>query len=188
MLMGISESIGCKSLYRGQYITVCTKLGKVISECKVVNVNNYGVITDKGFFSKSLHVFSLKKIDEKNENECIIDEHPDSRVARKLSMQNENNSKDNNDNNQSRDDVDNPAIAKPKTSIDIKQLPDDIKKSIMSTMQLNAQQLDGVLYDIGDAVIKALRRENVKDGAIHDAVSQIQDAVYEILTSKKKET
>lgn len=186
--MGLSENIDCKFLYRGQYITVCTKMGKVISECKVVNVNSYGVVTDKGFFSKSLHAFSLKKIVEKNRNECIIDDHPDSRVARKLSMQNENNSKDNNNGDQSRDDVDNPTIAKPKTSIDIKQLPDDIKKSIMSTMQLNAQQLDGVLYDIGDAVTKALRRENVKDGAIHDAVSRIQDAVYEILTSKKKET
>lgn len=77
-------------------------------------------------------------------------------------------------------------LAKPESSVDIDSLPEDIKKSIISIVQMNEDQLNGVLSEIGDATIKALKRVNIKEVEIYSVVGNIQDAVEKILITPIK--
>jgi len=73
-------------------------------------------------------------------------------------------------------------LAKPESSVDVDKLPDDIKKAIVSTTQMDDEQLNSVLSEIGDATVKALKRVSVKDTEIYGAASKVQNAVHRILT------
>jgi len=73
-------------------------------------------------------------------------------------------------------------LAAPKTSVDVNKLPEDIKKAIVSTTQMDGDQLNGVLSEIGDATVKALKRVNVRDTEIYGAAAKVQNAVHRILT------
>lgn len=86
----------------------------------------------------------------------------------------------------SKDDEEKEPLAKPESSVDIDSLPDDIKKSIISTVQMNEDQLNGVLSEIGDAIVKALKRINIKELEIYGVVGSIQDAAEKILTTPIK--
>lgn len=77
-------------------------------------------------------------------------------------------------------------LAKPESSVDVDSLPEDIKKSIISTVQMNEDQLNGVLSEIGDATVKALKRINIKELEIYGVVGSIQDAAEKILTTPIK--
>lgn len=75
-------------------------------------------------------------------------------------------------------------LAKPDSSVDVDSLPEDIKKAVISTTQMDADELNGVLSEIGDATMKALRRANIRDTDVYGVVSKIQNAVHRILTGK----
>jgi hypothetical protein len=77
-------------------------------------------------------------------------------------------------------------LAKPESSVDVDSLPEDIKKSIISIVQMNEDQLNGVLSEIGDATVKALKRVNIKEPEIYSVVGKIQDSAEKILTSPIK--
>lgn len=74
------------------------------------------------------------------------------------------------------------SLVKTGTSIDPTVLPDDIKKAVVATGQMDEDQMNGVLADIGDAAVKALKRANVKDVEIYKVVVKIQESIQGILT------
>jgi hypothetical protein len=78
-------------------------------------------------------------------------------------------------------------VAKTDSSVDVDDLPDDIKNAIVSSSEMDEAQLNSVLGEISDAAMKGLKRSNVKETEIFGLVQQIQDATYEILTGKEKE-
>lgn len=78
------------------------------------------------------------------------------------------------------DDEDNAPLANTDSAVDVNSLPEDIRKAVISTVQMNEDQMQSVLSDIGDAAIKALKRVNIKEQEIYLAVSEIQNASEEI--------
>jgi hypothetical protein len=76
-------------------------------------------------------------------------------------------------------------IAKPGSSVDVDSLPDDIKKAVVSTETMDEDQLNSVLSEIGDSVVKSLKRANVKDTELYTVTGKIQSSVYNILTGKR---
>jgi hypothetical protein len=97
---------------------------------------------------------------------------------------NNNKEKDKEKRKKSNDDME--PLAKPESSVDVDSLPEDIKKSIISIVQMNEDQLNGVLSEIGDATVKALKRVNIKEPEIYSVVGKIQDSAEKILTSPIK--
>ncbi|MEJ2293649.1 MAG: hypothetical protein P8Y23_02665 [Candidatus Lokiarchaeota archaeon] len=95
-----------------------------------------------------------------------------------------NKEKDKEKRKKSNDDME--PLAKPESSVDVDSLPEDIKKSIISIVQMNEDQLNGVLSEIGDATVKALKRVNIKEPEIYSVVGKIQDSTEKILTSPIK--
>jgi len=76
------------------------------------------------------------------------------------------------------------AAAKPGSAIDPDKLPEDIKKSILSAKQMDEEQLNGVLGEISDAAMKALKRTGVKETEIFGLVNKIQHSAYRVLTGE----
>jgi hypothetical protein len=95
-----------------------------------------------------------------------------------------NKEKDKEKRKKSNDDME--PLAKPESSVDVDSLPEDIRKSIISIVQMNEDQLNGVLSEIGDATVKALKRVNIKEPEIYSVVGKIQDSAEKILTSPIK--
>jgi len=77
------------------------------------------------------------------------------------------------------------AVADPESAIDTEKLPDDIKQAIISTNEMDEGQLNGVLSDISDAALKALKRTGIAEGEIFGLIQKINDASFEVLTGKK---
>lgn len=82
------------------------------------------------------------------------------------------------------EDDDPEAPAKPGSSIDAEKLPEDIKKAILSAKQMDDGQLNGVLGEISDAAMKALKRTGIKETEIFGLVGKIQQSTYRILTGE----
>lgn len=77
------------------------------------------------------------------------------------------------------------AVVDPESAIDTDKLPDDIKGAIISTKDMDEGQLNGVLSDISDAALKALKRTGVSESEIFELVQKISDSSFEVLTGKK---
>jgi|GEM_PF-2689985 len=77
------------------------------------------------------------------------------------------------------------AVADPESSIETDNLPDDIKKAIISTKDMDETQLNGVLSDISDVTLKGLKRNGVSEREVFSIVQKINDAAFEVLTGKK---
>jgi len=84
-----------------------------------------------------------------------------------------------------KDDGKKKAVADPESSIDTDKLPDDIKRAIISTHEMDEGQLNNVLSDISDAALKALKRTGISEAEIFEIVQKINDASFEVLTGKK---
>jgi len=76
-------------------------------------------------------------------------------------------------------------VADPDSSIDVDNLPDDIKTAIITTDEMDASQLNGVIGEISDVALKALKRVGIRETSIFDIMKKINDSVYEILTGEK---
>jgi hypothetical protein len=103
--------------------------------------------------------------------------------------------KDKDDDKDDKDDDDKKEKEKPKKKkepeasdsvVDPDALPDDIQKAIISTEQMDEAQLNGVLGEISESVVKSLKRAGVKETEIFSTAQKIQDAVHKILTGKKQ--
>jgi len=84
-----------------------------------------------------------------------------------------------------KDDKDKKAVADPDSSIDTEKLPDDIKKAIITTAEMDDAELNGVLSDISDAALKALKRNGIAESELFGLVQKISDSSYQVLTGKK---
>jgi len=76
------------------------------------------------------------------------------------------------------------AVAEPQSNVDVSKLPSDIQKAIISTDELDEDQLNMVLGQISDTATKSLKRANIKETELYGIVEKIQDAVYGVLTGK----
>jgi hypothetical protein len=77
------------------------------------------------------------------------------------------------------------AVADPDSSIDVEKLPDDIQHAIITTDEMDESQLNGVLSDISNATLKALKRTGIDERQIFGLVQKINDASYAVLTGEK---
>jgi len=170
------------------------------------------VLREGGFFDRELYLFAPLEETPKIQVMNGLQSDIDGRVAEKLRNMGEAerlvfeveklDSKDDNvddkkdDKKDSEDDIEDDAdadkvdtkkdekqpLAKPESSVDVEKLPEDIKKSVVSTTQMNADQLNSVLSEIGDSTVKALKSANVKDTEIYSTAAKVQNAVHRILT------
>jgi hypothetical protein len=173
-------------------------------------------IRENGFFDRDLYLFSVLEPEQLEVVGYSLLSSPDDRVAKRLAELGEevpineadkmdnyvNKDNGNKDDEDDEDDEDNnkekdkekrkksnddmEPLAKPESSVDVDSLPEDIKKSIISIVQMNEDQLNGVLSEIGDATVKALKRVNIKEPEIYSVVGKIQDSAEKILTSPIK--
>lgn len=125
-------------------------------------------------------IYEAEKLDDKDKGQGGEDsegdaESPEGDEAKELDKGKEKPKKD---------DVEDEPLAKPESSVDVDSLPEDIKKAVVSTTQMTDDQLNVVMAEIGDAVVKSLKRANVKDTEIYGVANKVQHAVYKILTGK----
>jgi hypothetical protein len=83
-----------------------------------------------------------------------------------------------------KDDEGKKPVAKTGSAIDPDKLPEDIKRSILSAKQMDEGQLNGVLSELSDAVMKSLKRAGVKETEIFGLVAKINNAAFRILTGE----
>lgn len=209
----LDNTIDAGSIGIGETIEVRNRMGKHVAYGEVVAATPLGLsLKEGGFYDRDLYLFAVL---EPEPIEIIANQllsSPDERVVKRLSELGEeipmveadkldnNTNKDDDDEDddddddikdkkvdkKSKDDEEKEPLAKPESSVDIDSLPDDIKKSIISTVQMNEDQLNGVLSEIGDAIVKALKRINIKELEIYGVVGSIQDAAEKILTTPIK--
>jgi hypothetical protein len=199
----LDNAIDAGSIGIGETIEVRNRMGKHIAYGEVVATTPFGLsLKEGGFYDRDLYLFAVLEPDpiEIVANQLL--NSPDERVAKRLAelgeeipiieaykMDNNNQDDDDDDdddddgNDDDGNDDDKEPLAKPESSIDIDSLPEDIKKSIISIVQMNEDQLNGVLSEIGDATIKALKRVNIKEVEIYNVIGKIQDALEKILTT-----
>lgn len=72
-------------------------------------------------------------------------------------------------------------IADSDASINVDDLPDDIKNAITSTSQMDDEALNRILSDIGDSAVKSLKRSKVDETELYEVAAKIQKAVRNIL-------
>jgi hypothetical protein len=198
----------------GETVDVRNKMGVHVAVGEVVAVTPMGLsIRENGFFDRDLYLFSVLEPEQLEVVGYSLLSSPDDRVAKRLAelgeevpineadkMDNyvnkdngnkddeddEDDEKDNNKEKRKKSNDDMEPLAKPESSVDVDSLPEDIKKSIISIVQMNEDQLNGVLSEIGDATVKALKRVNIKEPEIYSVVGKIQDSAEKILTSPIK--
>jgi hypothetical protein len=205
----LDNTIDAGSIGIGETIEVRNRMGKHVAYGEVVATTPLGLsLKEGGFYDRDLYLFAVLEPDSIEIVANQLLNSPDERVAKRLAelgeeipiieahkmdnnyvdSHNDNQNDDNDDNDDDDDDDDDDdnykePLAKPESSVDINSLPEDIKKSIISIVQMNEDQLNGVLSEIGDATIKALKRVNIKEVEIYGVVGKIQDALEKILTT-----
>jgi len=200
----------------GETVEVRNKMGVHVAVGEVVAVTPMGLsIRENGFFDRDLYLFSVLEPEQLEVVGYSLLSSPDDRVAKRLTelgeevpineadkmdnyVNKDNGNKDDDEDEEEEDDDekdkekgkksngDREPLAKPESSVDVDSLPEDIKKSIISIVQMNEDQLNGVLSEIGDATVKALKRVNIKEPEIYSVVGKIQDSAEKILTSPIK--
>lgn len=198
----------------GETVEVRNKMGVHVAVGEVVAVTPMGLsIRENGFFDRDLYLFSVLEPEQLEVVGYSLLSSPDDRVAKRLAelgeevpineadkmdnyVNKDNGNKDDEDEEEDDDKKDKEKgkksngdmepLAKPESSVDVDSLPEDIKKSIISIVQMNEDQLNGVLSEIGDATVKALKRVNIKEPEIYSVVGKIQDSAEKILTSPIK--
>jgi hypothetical protein len=75
-------------------------------------------------------------------------------------------------------------LAKPESAVDVEALPQDIKDAVISTNQMDKEQLNSVLSELSDAAMKGLKRVGVAETEIFGTVQRIQNSAYRVLTGQ----
>jgi hypothetical protein len=187
----------------GERVDICTKMGVHVATGEVSANNPFGLaLREGGFYDRDLYLFAPLEERHRVRLANELTDSPDDRVADRLRGMGETApvyeaeklddkdakrgsrpTKDDGDDEPVVDDK--TPIAKPESSVEVDKLPEDIKKAVVSTTQMNEGQLNSVLSEIGDITVKSLKRANVKDTEIYSVASQVQQAVYKILTGKQ---
>lgn len=206
----LDNTVDAGSIGIGERVEIRTRMGNQIAVGEVVASTPMGIALDSGsFYQRDLYLFVPVNEEQPVVVKNMLTDGPDARVALKMQKMGmgeadkldgklgdeiEKSSidrfavKDDDDEATNSDELKkNPEekpkpLAAPQSSIDVNSLPEDIKKAVVSTTQMDADQLNGVLSEIGDASIKAMKRVNVKENEIYSTVSRIQNAVHRILT------
>jgi len=71
------------------------------------------------------------------------------------------------------------------SSVDVSQLPDDIKGAVSTTNELDDSKVNSIMGEISSAAVKAMKRNDIDETEIFGKVEDIQKAVYKILTGKE---
>lgn len=186
-------------------VEVRTKMGDVVTNGKVCSKNSSGLIIKESsggtrFCSGRMYLFARKTVTES------MDTHLDERVRQKLQSLNEagdtvpdnTGAKKMGDDDDEKEKKDKSKDIDPKEkdqkekdddeeeTIDVDQLPGDIKASIITTDKMDESQLNSVLSDISDAALKALKRAKVSESELFGVVQKISDAANKILSGKKQ--
>ena len=68
-----------------------------------------------------------------------------------------------------------------RTKVDVKSLPDHLKKEIIGVSELDESSKNAVLSSIGDAALRSLRDVGVRDTDVYAMIVKIQRAVGDVL-------
>jgi hypothetical protein len=192
----------------GETVEIRNRMGVHVDLGDVAASTPFGVSLKNGnFYNRDLYLFAVIEQEQPNVIGYQLLSSPDERVLEKLKEFGENipvfeaeNLDDNSTGDKDKDKKENSKfdinskskekndepLANTDSSIDINSLPDDIKTAVISTTQMNENQLNAVLSEIGDSAIKALKRINIKDPEIYKVVGEIQDYIEHILTTPIK--
>lgn len=209
----LDNAVDAGSIGIGERVDIKTRMGHEVASGEVLaNVPLGIVLKEGGFFDRDLYLF-VPIIDEPEVRALnLIKSSPDERVAsvlhasgdavpvfeaEKLDDKEGDHGSDSDDkedgdskepeksdDKKQKADDDKEPLANIDSSVDVENLPEDIKAAIISTTQMDEDQMNGVLSEISDAAIKALKRVNVKEIEIYGVVSDIQNAIFKILTKK----
>lgn len=188
----------------GEDVVVLTKMGTEVFSGTVIASTPFGVSikneSESKFFQEEFYVFS---VDEPEESKPVVrsldDMTPDERVAykrAKLSEADDADKKDDTEEKPKAKPVDKTDDKKQKddgkeigkdTDIETDKLPDDIKNAIINIDEIDGERLIGVLGDIGDASIKALKRAGISEDGLYEIVDKIQAAVKKVIMSSQEE-
>lgn len=203
----LDNTVDAGTIGIGERVDIRTKMGNHVATGDVIANNPFGIfLKEHGFFDRDLYLFAPLEENPVLRPSNMLISSPDDRVAERLRRAGEDvpiyeadklddkvdgkegdEKKDSDDSTDMLDkkdsDDDNVPIANPDSSVDVDNLPDDIKKSIINTTQMNDDQLNSVMSEIGDSTVKSLKRAGVKDTEIYGIASRVQNAIYKILTS-----
>ena len=203
----LDNTVDAGTIGIGERVDIRTKMGNHVATGDVIANNPFGIfLKEHGFFDRDLYLFAPLEENPVLRPSNMLISSPDDRVAERLRRAGEDvpiyeadklddkvdgkkgdEKKDSDDSTDMLDkkdsDDDNVPIANTDSSVDVDNLPDDIKKSIINTTQMNDDQLNSVMSEIGDSTVKSLKRAGVKDTEIYGIASRVQNAIYKILTS-----
>ena len=175
-------------------VKIYTKMGKLVDEGNAVFNNESGVMLENGTMYSSLIYDAVGNV----EPEIVV---PDSEVVEpeKLSLEDRVNAKAESkgftvsEADVAKKDSDKDGVPDSKDAqggdedgegIDLDALPMDIKKAVVSAGQMDSSDLNSVLSEVGDSIVKSLRRVNMDDENVYDIVGQIQKCAKNVLTKK----
>lgn len=188
----------------GETVEVRTRLGEFLGRGEVYATSPFGVTlredgTNHRFYHADwcLFVPEAQVLPEEPTN-MLADVHPDARVQAKLRRVQEQDQGSPEAAGNTAEPVDdaqeapvddptpaeNAAVADDTSSVDVNNLPDDIRKAVVTVQKLDGDQMNYVLAQAGQALMSALRRSNVSEAELHGLVQRAQNAIYRILTGK----
>ena len=201
----LDGAVPAGSLGIGEVVEVRTRMGHLVARGDVCAMTPFGVTlredgTTHKFYVADYFLFfpEAQELPEVAAN-MITDAHPDARVKARLGQVSEQGTAPPTKGAQSVDDEDDedeePAdseadaaadqsVTDNASSVDMDKLPADIKKAVMVVQKLDNDQLNYILAQTGQALMSALRRNNVNEAELHGLVQKAQNAVYRILTGK----
>jgi uncharacterized protein with von Willebrand factor type A (vWA) domain len=193
----------------GETVEVRTRMGHLVARGDVCGQTPFGITlredgTNHKFYMAEFFLFFPEEpeVPEVAAN-MIADAHPDARVRARLGQvaeqdmmgatpkaqkMREKDAVDGEDATDDEEDEETPeeaaAPANDTPDIDVDKLPKDIKQAVMVVQKLDDDQLNYILAQTGQALMSALRRNNVNEADLHGLVQKSQNAIYRILTGK----
>lgn len=70
----------------------------------------------------------------------------------------------------------------PDSKIDTSKLPDDIKNAVISSKEMDPEDVNVLLSEVGDTAAKSLKRAGVSETEVFGLSQKIANAVYAVLT------
>lgn len=167
------------------FIPVVEKEHEVEAVNAILSSPDERVLAKMRTSGQSVPMFEMDKISDTDGRDDTVDHRGLSNSDEKERDDDKDSDKD--DDKKSSDQKKNKPVADKNSSIDVDELPDDIKKAVIPSEHMDDEQLNDVLGGVGDAVIKAFKRANVDEMEIYDLTGKIQKAVRRILTTSSSE-
>jgi len=196
----LDRTVDAGSIGIGETVEIRSKMGRQLAIGEVVATNPMGLALSNGqWYDRDIYLFAPIEESPPVVLKNTLNDGPDARSADKLkslglsfSVQ-EADKLDDGETGKDSGSVDpgkagGVPVAKPDSSVDVDSLPADIQKAIVSTTQMDSAQLNGVMSEIGDSVVKALKRASVKDTEIYGTAAKIQNSIFSILTGRSPDS